>query len=158
VRSTDEALQRLFQVTTVMAEAMAEDLAARRLTQARATLMACLLRMGPSNQRTLADALRVTPRNVTGLVDALEEAGLVVRSPHPDDRRATLVSLTDAGARAASSLARDEQALAQFLFAGHDRRDLEALVETLDRVLARLAGPDFEELRREALARWPVRQ
>jgi DNA-binding MarR family transcriptional regulator len=157
VGAADEALQRLFQVTTVMADAMAEDLAGRGLTQARATLVACLHRMGPSNQRALADALRVTPRNVTGLVDALEESGLVVRSPHPDDRRATLVSLTGAGARAANALAGDERALAQFLFAGYDQSDLEALVKTLNWVLARLAGPDFEELRREALVHWPAR-
>ena len=36
-------------------------------------------------------------RNVTGLVDALEGAGFVTRSPHPTDRRATVVSLTPQG-------------------------------------------------------------
>lgn len=83
-----------------MADAMAEDLAAGGLTRARATLMTQSHRLGPANQRALADALRVTSRNITGLVDGLVEAGPVARSRHPDDRRATLVSLTDAGARA----------------------------------------------------------
>ncbi|MEN3610618.1 MarR family transcriptional regulator [Plantactinospora sp. ZYX-F-223] len=42
----------------------------------------------------LSQALKCTPRNVTGLVDALEAAGFVARSAHPTDRRATVVSLT----------------------------------------------------------------
>jgi DNA-binding MarR family transcriptional regulator len=152
----DGALERLFQVATVMGDAMAEDLAARGLTRARATLISQLHRMGPSHQRALADALRVTPRNITGLVDGLEEAGLVARSPHPDDRRATLVALTGAGARAAAALAEDEQGLARFLFADHDPSDLARLVEGLDRVLGRLSGPEFGTVRRNALDRWPA--
>ena len=43
----------------------------------------------------LADALEVTPRNITALVDGLEGEGLVQRSAHPTDRRVTLVELTD---------------------------------------------------------------
>jgi DNA-binding MarR family transcriptional regulator len=156
MRLSDDALERLFQVATVLGDAMAEDLAARGLTRARATLMAQLHRMGPSNQRALAAALRVTPSNITGLVDALEEVGLVARSRHPDDRRATLVSLTDAGARAAAALAGDERAVARFLFAGRDRGGLESLVGGLDRVLGRLSSPEFETLRRRALDRWPA--
>jgi len=149
----DDALERLFRVTTVLSDAMAEDLAARGLTRARATVVAVLARMGPSNQRALADVLRVTPRNVTGLVDGLEGAGLVVRSPHPEDRRASLVSLTDAGAELAASLVEDERRLARFLFGGLDRDDLAAVTSGLDRVLERLAAPAFGELRREALER-----
>jgi|SRR6266545_400152 len=156
MRQNEGALERLFRLTTIMADAMAEDLAARGLTQARATLMAQLHRAGPSNQRKLAEALRVTPRNITGLVDALESAGLVARAPHPNDRRATLVSLTDAGARAAKALADDQHALARFLFAGDSDRDLARLAEALDRVLARLDGPNFASLRRTALDRWPA--
>lgn len=81
---------------------------------------------------------------------------MAARFPHPDDRRATLVSLTGAGARAAAALAEDERALARFLFAEHDPSDLERLVEGLDRLLGRLSGPEFETLRRNALDRWPA--
>lgn len=151
VSRADDALERLFRVTTVLSDAMEADLAARGLTRARATVVAVLARLGPSNQRALADLLRVTPRNVTGLVDGLEGAGLVVRSPHPEDRRASLVSLTDAGAELAASLADDERKLARYLFGGLDRDDVAAVTTGLDRVLERLAAPAFGELRRRAL-------
>ena len=39
----------------------------------------------------------VTPRNVTKLVDGLEEEGLLIREPHPHDRRVTSLRLTDKG-------------------------------------------------------------
>ena len=49
---------------------------------------------GPRKMADLADALDVTPRNVTALVDSLEAEGLVRRVPHATDRRVTLVELT----------------------------------------------------------------
>ena len=55
-----------------MSEAMERDLAERGLTRARATMITYLHRLGPMRQRELAEALRVSPRNVTGLVDGLE--------------------------------------------------------------------------------------
>jgi DNA-binding MarR family transcriptional regulator len=48
--------------------------------------------------RTIGSRLQVHQTSVTNAVDRLEEAGLVVRRPHPTDRRATLVELTRAGA------------------------------------------------------------
>ncbi|WP_405179840.1 MarR family transcriptional regulator [Nocardia sp. NBC_01377] len=41
--------------------------------------------------------LQVHPTSVTNTVDRLEAAELVVRVPHPSDRRATLIEITDAG-------------------------------------------------------------
>ena len=45
----------------------------------------------------VSDRLGVTNGNTTGIVDKLEEAGLVARRPHPEDRRATLLELTPTG-------------------------------------------------------------
>lgn len=90
-------------------------------------------------QRVLADALRVTPRNVTGLVDGLVAAGLVRREPHPTDRRATMVSLTPGGVRLTDELARGHEELAAVLFGGLPDDELQAFVATSTTVLARLA-------------------
>jgi DNA-binding MarR family transcriptional regulator len=45
----------------------------------------------------LGDRLLVRPPSVTGIVDRLERAGLVVRDGAPDDLRAKLVALTEKG-------------------------------------------------------------
>jgi DNA-binding MarR family transcriptional regulator len=57
---------------------------------------------GPAIMREIGDMLQVTPRNMTAMVDQLERAGLVVRRPHPADRRATLLELTPAGRETAN--------------------------------------------------------
>lgn len=53
----------------------------------------------------LAQRLRIAPRSVTEVVDALCEKDLVQRRPSPTDRRATIVVLTDAGERLHTELA-----------------------------------------------------
>lgn len=45
----------------------------------------------------LAEMLRVSPRNVTGLIDGLERDGLVERIPDPNDRRSVHARLTASG-------------------------------------------------------------
>ena len=69
------------------------------LSHTRLRLLETLHSGGPAIMRDLAAQLGATPRNMTAMVDALEEAGLVVRRPHPTDRRATLIELSPAGAR-----------------------------------------------------------
>jgi DNA-binding MarR family transcriptional regulator len=55
---------------------------------------------GEMDQTTLGRMLVVNRSNVTGLVDRMEKAGLVVRVPDPRDRRVKRVSTTPAGRRA----------------------------------------------------------
>ncbi len=51
----------------------------------------------PMTLRHLADALTSDAPYTTVVVDDLAERGLVVRTPHPEDGRAKLVSVTPAG-------------------------------------------------------------
>ena len=71
------------------------------LSYARLRLLQALHCSGPAIMRDLGEQLGATPRNMTALVDALEEAQLVVRRAHPTDRRATLIELSGTGAQAA---------------------------------------------------------
>ncbi len=64
--------------------------------QARA-LRVVLMRDEPPRLSLVAERLRVAPRSATEVVDALEQRGLVERTPDPDDRRATRVRATDEG-------------------------------------------------------------
>jgi DNA-binding MarR family transcriptional regulator len=52
--------------------------------------------MNPS-QRELAEFLLLDASQIVGIVDDLEDAGLVVRTPDPDDRRARVITGTAAG-------------------------------------------------------------
>jgi DNA-binding MarR family transcriptional regulator len=116
------------------------------LTPSRTHLLWEVGRRGPVPQRVLAEALKVTPRAVTGLVDALVRDGLVTREPHPTDRRATLVTFSARGERLVAQLKRDHRALARALFAPMPRRELDGfargLAGVIDRLRAHLEATD----------------
>jgi DNA-binding MarR family transcriptional regulator len=149
-----EALERLLEITTLLAEGMETDTAGRGLTVARAEVVWLVHHHGPMRQRDLADALRVSPRNVTGLLDALEATGFVARTPHPSDRRATLIQLTDKGAAAAGALAADQAEFARYLFGGLSQAELDRFLTTVGKLLTRLRDRSYADLRQAALDRW----
>lgn len=119
---------------------MAQANAALGLTPARTHLLWELGQRGPVPQCVLAQALKVTPRAVTGLVDALVAQELVTREAHPTDRRATLVTLTCRGETLVAQLKRGHETLARALFAWMSRREFDSFAHGLAGVIDRLRG------------------
>ncbi|WP_280302279.1 MarR family winged helix-turn-helix transcriptional regulator [Nocardia abscessus] len=134
------ATDKLFELTEVLGAMMERGMAERGLTQARARLLWRLHHHGPLTQRALADLLEVTPRNVTGLLDGLADDGYVVRQPHPTDRRATLVTLTEHGSAFAGMLRTQRDDMAAALLAGIDPGKIQNFLQILDTVVGRLHG------------------
>jgi DNA-binding MarR family transcriptional regulator len=122
----------------VLDDDMTKAIEALGLTPSRTHLLWALGQRGPVVQRVLAEALNVTPRAVTGLVDALVADGLVTREPHPADRRATLVTLTPRGRTLVAHLKRDHKRLARALFASMSNREFDGFARTLGGVIERL--------------------
>jgi DNA-binding MarR family transcriptional regulator len=133
-----ETLDRVLALAVLLNDDMTRDLERRGLTGSRAHLVWELHQRGPSTQQTLAQALRVTPRAVTGLVDALVDSGFVTREPHPDDRRATLVTFTKRGEQTATALERDHIEFASKLFGNLPETTYRGFARGLDAVLGRL--------------------
>jgi DNA-binding MarR family transcriptional regulator len=133
----DTALDRTLELAVLVNEDMDRALAADGLTRSRAHVLWELHHRGPVPQRTLATALQVSARNITGMVDALVATGFVTRQPHPTDRRATLVTPTEHGRRTAAALARDRHELAVALFSDLPPDRLATFAEVLDLVLVR---------------------
>ncbi|WP_158634137.1 MarR family winged helix-turn-helix transcriptional regulator [Amycolatopsis sp. WAC 04169] len=135
------AFDKAFEVAARLSEAMRIALAERGLTPSRAEVIYVLARDGEVVQRALADALRCTPRHVTGLVDQLEEAGLVCRRPHPRDRRATSVALTDEGATTARWMTASRHDTARAILGDVPEGDLAAFVRVADLILRNVTAP-----------------
>ncbi len=63
-------------------------------------VLATLRRTGPDHRlrpTDLTDATMLTSSGTTKRLDKLEQAGLIRREPDPNDRRGTLITLTEAG-------------------------------------------------------------
>lgn len=140
-----DAMDLLFELAVVLGDAMTQGLASRGLTTARAELIWRLHEQGSMTQRQLSEALHCTPRNVTGLVDALESADLVSRGPHPTDRRATLVRLTKEGTDLATAWHAERQQGTAALLGDIPKSQLTQFVATLDRVLSRMRTGDWSD-------------
>src|SRR5512134_2335199 len=64
------------------------------LSPQRLRILGSIHERGPRIMSELKKELGVTATNVTALVDSLEKDGLVVRTRHPTDRRATVIELS----------------------------------------------------------------
>lgn len=126
-------------MTTLMSDDMQRGMEAYGLTQARAHIIWELGRAQHLTQRELATALRVTPRNVTTLVDALEETGFVRRTDHPTDRRAVLVVLTKKGQETAARFQSEMGSFSELLFGTLSEHDLSTFRAILRDIGARLS-------------------
>jgi DNA-binding MarR family transcriptional regulator len=133
-----EGLALLFTLAARLGDAMDRGLLELGLTRARAEVIWVLHQQSPLTQRELSQALRCSPRNITGLLDALQATGFVARDPHPSDRRATLVSLTDQGSATASAWRAEYDQFGTLLFADLSTPELTSFVATLGRVLTQL--------------------
>jgi DNA-binding MarR family transcriptional regulator len=100
-----------------------------------------LVRLGPTNQQQLVEALAIDPSALVAILNDLEGDGLAVRTRDPADRRRHIVEVTRTGRKAACQV---EAAIAEV-----ERETLAALDEAevaqLHALLGRLrSGPEGE--------------
>ena len=100
-------------------------------------VLATLRRIGPPYRlrpTEFSNTLMLTSSGTTKRLDRLEQAGLITRAPDPDDRRGTLITLTDAGRelvdRASDAHLENERRLVSALTAA-ERRELADLLRKL---------------------------
>ena len=118
------------------------------LSESRLALIVRLNRMGEVTLGDLAAALDVSPRNVTGLVDHLERDGLVERFPDPDDRRATRVRLSKAGAAKLAELGAEKGRSTHDMVAGMTDEDLAQLRHLLLKLVQNMSATAPKEMER----------
>jgi DNA-binding MarR family transcriptional regulator len=111
-----------------------EAVAPLGITPAHARALNVLRRHGDLRLSDLAEHLHIAARSATEVADALQERGLVQRSPDPEDRRATLILLTPDGHRTAEHARTARAAAAETYFARlppEDRATLTRLLRAL---------------------------
>jgi DNA-binding MarR family transcriptional regulator len=89
-RTLREAIQRLNR-------RVRQTRAVGDLTSSQLSALTSLQLAGALTPRELADVERVQPPTMTNIVGKLETRGLVVRTPHPTDRRQVILAPTEQG-------------------------------------------------------------
>ncbi|RPF37610.1 MarR family winged helix-turn-helix transcriptional regulator [Streptomyces sp. TLI_185] len=78
---------------------VAEALAAEGLKMWHHVVLSAVRDLGPVAQADLGRSVQLDPKDLVGVLNDLQSAGLVVREPDPKDRRKNAVSVTGQGAR-----------------------------------------------------------
>jgi MarR family transcriptional regulator, lower aerobic nicotinate degradation pathway regulator len=124
----------LYWVTHSAGQFYARAVATVGLTPPQVAILQLLSLEGPLVQARLADRLQINKATMVPLLNELEAQHLVVRQPHPTDKRAFIVSLTQAGHERAAAVARVNQAADQIFFAAltpDERATFQALLRRL---------------------------
>jgi DNA-binding MarR family transcriptional regulator len=113
---------------------------------------------GPITQHALGRAIGMDPSTMVATLDDLEARGLVERRPHPSDRRAHALHMTDEGRR---TLRRGRELAKQAhneLLAPLNPDERQQLHDLLLRVVQSAAGPDDAPPDADAEARATARR
>lgn len=121
---------------------------AGRMRPGMGSVLMALLEEDDCIVKTLVERLHLRNGTLTGLLDRLEEAGLVQRTPCPDDGRAFRVRLTARGREMGPHLLEFHQRGTAALEAGLTRKEVAELKRLLARVL--------ENIRSMTVRRRPV--
>ena len=101
---------------------------------------------GDLTMSRLADLMDVSLSNATGIVDRMEERGLVERGRVPDDRRVVLVRIAQRGLEALDEMEAVKQDRLQAILGHLDAMQLDRVASALDDLRGAVAaelGPDF---------------
>ena len=121
------------------------EMARVKTTPARARLLMTLQCHGSCKMTDIGGYLDVTPRSVTKLVDGLEQEGLVVREPHPHDRRITLIRLTPQGILVCKESALANHAAVTARYEHLTPADRQHLARILNKLIDALNSQNSEE-------------
>ncbi len=75
---------------------------------------------------------------LTGMLDRLENQGLIIRSPEPSDRRQIIIRLTEKAKLLSEDYARVSNEMAEIFYRGFSEDDIIRFERTLDRILVNL--------------------
>ena len=103
--ATEFAGQLFFRLWRATHTRIAEELEQIGLTPASFGILNLLGKREKMIQQEIGNAMGIDPSTMVALLDGLEGAGLVTRTPHPDDRRARVVAMTPRVARPSSAAA-----------------------------------------------------
>lgn len=100
----------------------------------RGRLMARLRDNGPMSQSQLASLLEIRPQSLSELISKLESEGLICRTQSEEDKRQTIVSLTEAGKEKIAVISEARRRHAEEFFSPLSEEEKETLAQLLGKL------------------------
>ncbi|MGE6739618.1 MarR family winged helix-turn-helix transcriptional regulator [Allorhizobium pseudoryzae] len=139
---SESALYLANQLAKGLSRALQKRAAALGFSPGQFPVLLALWEEDGLTQRQLLDRLEVEQATLANTLSRMERDSLIARSPHPNDRRAQIIALTERG-RELEALALDAAAQADDeVFKGFRRFERELLKEYMRMAIANSRAPD----------------
>jgi len=136
------AIRRLIRAVSIDSVKMSRQFS---LTAPQSGVLRCLAHNGPISSADLSRELYVTPSNITGIIDRLERKGLVQRIRKEDDRRVTLIQLTDEGRKLSRELPDPIEIRLVAGLSELPEKEVRKLDDSLDKIIDILDAKELED-------------
>jgi DNA-binding MarR family transcriptional regulator len=110
------------------------------LTGPQLTVLKMLEGVGDLSLSELSERIRAQNSTVTGIIDRMEQAGLVARVRSTEDRRVVKIKLTERGGRIARSIAVEPMEVFRGALEGLSPAEVRDLLRILTKVAKRVQG------------------
>jgi DNA-binding MarR family transcriptional regulator len=127
----DTLAEAVWSVARLLRRTSVASLARWDVSPSQSRALRVLTRCGPIRLSELSEHLRIAPRSATEVVDGLETKDLVERRPDPQDRRATLVAVTEHGIEVREAIRSAQGAETERIFDRLDPADRDHLARIL---------------------------
>ena len=135
----------LGQVQSELARAIRRAIDAQgiNLNYSQVQVLRRLYVLGPMSAGELSRSLCYDAGAMTRLLDQLEERNLLARHPHPEDRRALRILLSEEGKRLSAQLVELSEGVLDRALRDLEPGEREQLTDYMRRILQVLRAPDF---------------
>ncbi len=132
-RRTDRSLPiALLRARETVMGPIREMLAQSGISEQKWRVLRVLDERGPTEQKVIADEACLLLPSLTRMMQAMEAEGLVSRAASEEDRRRTIVTITDAGRALIAQHAAESNAILARLETRYGARRLDQLFQLLD--------------------------
>jgi MarR family transcriptional regulator, multiple antibiotic resistance protein MarR len=132
----DSIFRTLTRVRVEFLDALDRELAPFDITAAQYIVLKLVITGGVTSAAGLCRGIQYDPGAMTRMLDRLEQKGLIKRVQHADDRRKTMLAVTDDGKNVYPKLRTAFTRVQDRFLRGFSKSDVRALEGYLQRILA----------------------
>ncbi len=112
------------------------------INPAQGRILFALWESGDMGATALSKATALEPSTLTSMLDRLEAAGLLRRSPSPEDRRVVLIERTEANRALESKYREASQKMTELFYRGLGESEIAAFERSLRKIVANLENAE----------------
>jgi MarR family transcriptional regulator, organic hydroperoxide resistance regulator len=132
------------QISSRVFNRLLRDSGCEDINSAQGRILFALWQKGGMSISALARETALEPSTLTSMIDRLESAGLVARSPSPEDRRAFVVDCTAEGRALESKHKAVSMRMTELFYGGLGEKEISAFESTLSMIVENLEGAERE--------------